>query len=87
MIESINSTIKEMFLKYFSANNRRKFVDILDLLVGQYNNTTHSSIRMTQKEASRKENENKVWINLYPEFGGKILTPTFSIGDHVRRRK
>ena len=39
---------------------------------------------MTPKEASRKENENKVWRNLYPEFGGKILTPKFSIGDHVR---
>ena len=38
---------------------------------------------MTSNEASRKENENKVWINLYPEFGGKTLTPKFSIGDNV----
>ena len=43
--------------KYFSANNTRKFVDILDLLVDQYNNAIHSSIKMTLKEASRKENE------------------------------
>ena len=50
----------------------------------QYNNTIHSSIKMTPKEASRKENENKVWRNLYPEFGGKILTLKFSIGDNVR---
>ena len=42
---------------------------------------------MTPNEASRKENENKVWRNLYPEFGGKTLTPTFSIGDNVRIRK
>ena len=46
--------------KYFSANNTRKFVDVLDLLVDQYNNAIHSSIDMTQKEASRKENENSV---------------------------
>ena len=39
--------------------------------------------KMTPKEASRKENENKVWRNLYPEFGGKTLTPTFSIGDKL----
>ena len=39
---------------------------------------------MTPKEASRKENENKVWRNLYPEFGGKTLTAKFSIGDNVR---
>ena len=42
---------------------------------------------MTPKEASGKENENKVWRNLYPEFGGKTLTPKFSIGDHVRITK
>ena len=47
----------------------------------------HSKIKMTQNEASRKENENKVWRNLYPEFGGKTLTPKFSIVDHVRITK
>ena len=44
-------------------------------------------MKMTRKEASRKENENKVWRNLYPEFGDKTLTPKFSIGDHVRITK
>ena len=47
--------------KYFSANNTRKFVAVLDLLVDQYNYTIHSSTKITPKEASRKENENKVW--------------------------
>ena len=42
---------------------------------------------MTPKEASRKENENKMWINLYPEVGGKTLTPKFLIGDSVRITK
>ena len=42
---------------------------------------------MTPKEASRKENENKVCRNLYPEFGGKTLIPKFSIGDSVRITK
>ena len=63
--------------KYFSANNTRKHVDVLELLVDQYNNTIHSSIKMTPMEASRKENENKVWRNLYSVFVGKILTPKF----------
>ena len=50
-----------MFLKYFSANNTRKFVDVLDLLVDEYNYEIHSSIKMTPKEGNRQENENKVW--------------------------
>ena len=73
--------------KYFYANNTRKFVDALYLLVDQYNNVIHSSIKMTPKEASRKENENKVWIHLYPELGGKTLIQTLSIGDNVRITK
>ena len=44
-------------------------------------------IKLAPKEASRKENENKVWRNLYPEFGGKTLAPIFSIGDDVRITK
>ena len=73
--------------KYFSANYTRKFVDVLDLLIDQYNNTIHSSIKRTPKEASRKETENKVWRNFYPEFGGKTLARKFLIGDHVRITK
>ena len=87
MIERFNRTIKEKLFKYFSANNTRKCVDVLELLVYQYNNAIHSSIKMTPKEASRKGNKNKVRRNLYPELGGKTLTPKFSIGDHVRITK
>ena len=87
VIERFSRTINEKMFKYFSANNTRTFVDVLDLLVDQYNNAIHSSINMTPKDASRKENENKVWRNLYPEFGGKTLAPTFSIGDNVRITK
>ena len=73
--------------KHFSTNSTRKCVDVLDLLVDQYNNAIHSSIKMTPKEARRKEHEIKVWRNLYLEFGGKTLIPKFSFGDHVRITK
>ena len=56
LIERFNRTIKEKMFKYFSANNTRKFVDILDLLVDQYNNAIYSSIKITPKETSREEN-------------------------------
>ena len=45
--------------KCLSASNIRTFVDVLDLFVDQYNNTIHSLIKMTQKEASRQKNETK----------------------------
>ena len=44
-------------------------------------------MKITPKEASRKEHENKVWRTLYPEFDGKTLTPKRSTGEHVRITK
>ena len=58
VLERFNRTIKEKMLKYFIANITRTFVDLLELLVDQYNNAIHSSIKMHSKEESRKENEN-----------------------------
>jgi len=50
--------------KYFTANNTNKYIDVLDEFVSKYNNTRHSSIKMTP-EASKKENEVRVYRNLY----------------------
>ena len=55
MIGRLNRTLKEKMFKYFSANNTRKYVDLLDFLVNQYNNSNHSSIKRTPNEVSHKE--------------------------------
>ena len=41
VIERYNRTINEKMFKYISANNTRKIVDVLDLLVDYYNNSIH----------------------------------------------
>ena len=71
VIERFNRTIKDNIFKYFTANSTRKYIDVLDKLVDQYNNTVYSSLNMSPVEASLKKNENKVFRNLYPDFGGK----------------
>jgi len=87
VVERWNRTMKEKMFKYFSANSTRKYIDILDKLVDQYNNTIHSSIGMTPKEASKKRNEAKVWHNLYGDFKPKFQAPTFKVGEQVRITK
>ena len=68
--------------KYFTANSTRKYIDILDEFVKSYNNTNHSSIKMTPTEASKRENENKVWRNLYGDYSlPERKTPKFSVDD------
>ena len=71
VIERFNCGIKENFFKYLTANSTRKYIDVLDKLVDQYNYLVHSSIKMSPVEASQKKNENIIFRNLYPDFGVK----------------
>ena len=74
--------------KMFTANNNTIYWDKLDKLVDDYNNTKHSSVKMTPNKASKKENEEKVFVNLYGDLiYWKPKKPKFSISDKVRISK
>ena len=88
IVERWNKTMKNRMWKMFSANNSTVYWDKLDKLVDDYNNTIHSSIKMTPTEASKKESEKKVFANLYGDLiYWKPKKPKFSIGDKVRISK
>jgi len=88
VVERWNRTMKEKMFRYFTANSARKYIDILDEFVNSYNNTVHSSIKMTPMEASKRENENQVWRNLYGDYSPpERKAPKFSIDDNVRITK
>ena len=81
-------TMKEKMWKYFTDNNTYTYIDILPDLVRDYNNTKHSTIKMTPVEASKKKNELTVWRNLYPDrLKIHNINPKFSVGDKVRISK
>ena len=88
VVERWIRTMKEKMWKYFTDNNMNVYIDILPDLVEDYNNTKHSSIKMTPVEASMKKNELVVWRNLYPDRLKSVkVDPKFSIGDKVRITK
>jgi len=82
--ERWNRTMKEKMFKYFTANNTNKYIDVLDDFVERHNNTRHSSKKMTPVEASKKENEVRVYRNLYQEFERRPIHAKFKTGDKVR---
>jgi len=82
--ERWNRTMKEKMFKYFTANNTNIYVDVLDDFVERYNNTRHSSIKMTPVEASKKENEVRVYRHLHPDLTRRPMHANFKIGDKVR---
>jgi len=85
--ERWNRTMKEKMFKYFTANNTDKYIDVLDDFVERYNNTRHSSIKMTPVEASKRENEVRVYRTLYPDLTRRPMRAKFKIGDKVRIQK
>ena len=85
VVERWIRTMKEKMWKYFMAKSTNVYIDVLPNLVKQYNNTRHSSIKMIPVKASKKENELKIWRNLYPEhLEMHDINPKFSVGDKVR---
>ena len=81
-------TMKEKMWEYFSANSTNVYMNVLPDLVREYNNTRYSSIKMTSTNTSKKENELRVWRNLYPDhLEIKDIKPKFSVGDKVRISK
>lgn len=82
--ERFNRTLKNKIYYYFTKNNTKKWYDILPEIINEYNNTTHSSIKMTPFDATLPENEKR----LLKEQSEKYIKPyehtKFNVGDLVR---
>ena len=88
VVERWIRTMKEKMWKYFTDNNTYNYMDVLPDLIEDYNNTVHSSTKLTPRDASKKKNELTVWRNLYPHrYKINNITPKFSVGDRVRITK
>ena len=85
--ERWNRTIKTKMWEQFTVQGNTMYIDMLPKLVEQYNNTKHSSIKMTPVEASKKKNEGSVYFNLYGDMETLKQKPKFKVGDKVRISK
>ena len=57
VVEKWNKTMKNKMWKMFTVNNNTVYWNKIDKLVNDYNNSRHSSIKMTPVEASKKKNK------------------------------
>ena len=60
VVERWNKTMKNRMWKMFTVNNNTVYWDKLDKLVNDYNNSRHSSIKMTPVEASKNKKKNSL---------------------------
>lgn len=85
IVERFNRTLKERMWKEFSLNGNYKWLELIDKIVLQYNNTKHRTIKLKPSQVSKKDNK-KLLSTVYNHI--KISVPTkFSLGDHVRISK
>ena len=87
VVERWNGTMKNNLWKFFTASNSTSYLDFLPALLDKYNKTKHSSIKMTPEEASRNENEDRVYLNLYGQEMLQTAKPKYKVGDKVRISK
>ena len=73
-------TLKDKIDKYMTAISKNVYINKLDDVVNEYNNTYHRTIKM--KPADVKDN---TYIDFEKEVNDK--DPKFKIGDHVRISK
>ena len=88
VVERWNRTIKTSMWKYFSANNTKKYIDILQQLISKYNNTKHRSIGCTPSVAREPSTYQQVFEKLYAQkTEERRKEPKFKVGDQVRISK
>ena len=73
-------TLKTKIYRYKTAISKNVYIDKLDDIVNEYNNTYHRTIEM--KPVDVKDN---TYIDFEKEINNK--DPKFKIGDHVRISK
>ena len=73
-------TLKSKIDKYMTSTSKNVYIDQLDDIVDEYNNTYHTTIKM--KPIDVKDN---TYINSIKDINNK--DPKFKVGDHVRISK
>ena len=82
VVERFNMTLKSLMWKRFTALNTRKWIDMLPTLLTKYNNTKHSTIKMTPTQASVAKNE-ALLLQQQQEPSPSNVTK-FNLGEKVR---
>ena len=79
-VERFITTLKSKIYKYITSISKNVYIDKLDDIVDEYNNTYHTTIKM--KPIDVKDN---TYINTSKEINN--TDPKFKVGDYVRISK
>ena len=78
--ERFIKTLKNKIYKYMTSVSKKVYIDKLDDIVNEYNNTYHRTIKIKPTDV-----KNNTYINIGKEVNDK--DPKFKVGDHVKISK
>ena len=80
VVERFNRTFKEKIWRYFTEYKTKTYINVLADLLSEYNNTVHSTTKLTPVDASKSKNEYLI------VYRNPVITqkPKFKVGDRVR---
>ena len=73
IVERFNRTLKDKMFRYFTHQNRRRYVDVLNDMLYSYKNSYRRSIAMAPSEVN-EDNGDVVRASLYPSKPTKPKT-------------
>ena len=83
VIERHNRTIKNKIGRLFESRNSYRYIDKLQDLVNNYNNTVQSTIKMKPIDAIKRENYDLLLNSCYKKFPNKYNNLKYEVGDVV----
>ena len=83
IVERFFRTFRGRIMKYITANNTKKWVNVYKNIAKNYNDTIHSSHGYAPSKVT-PSNAYLVRLKLYPKFNGKNRKITLREGDYVR---
>ena len=83
MAERVIQTIKRKLEKYFHLNKTKTWINIIDQVVNNYNNTPHKSHGLKPVDVV-EENRDEVYKRLYPNRNISVICK-LNVGDKVRK--
>ena len=84
IIERFNRTLKLRMGKLFDSQNSFRYIDKLQKLANNYNNTIHTIIKMKPIDVIKPENYDLLINNYYNNFPIEITSVKYEVGDVVR---
>jgi hypothetical protein len=83
IVERFNRTLKTKMWRLFSVNGNYKWLELLPLLIDNYNNTIHRTIGLKPIDVN-KLNEKNVLLKIVNDRKKYFFKQKFNVGDRVR---